>query len=193
MRITVFIFFFLLMTACEKKNPDNEAQAVHNFVVPGWVVVAPGINEKQIADKRGGLAQTYDEFVGGLLDDGMNIADSVWMKPTYGNQNILWADSKLIGQRTINSWMKNKDHFNSTNYEFKKDKLIVKGIGWQYAGYTDKTAGTGLKAYNAYSFVCVNKSKGISVFYWGDGMAISPEKNESVLILLAQLTSSCKE
>lgn len=194
MHKTVYVLLLLMfVTACEQQKPDNSKPVLNETKVPGWVVVLSGLTETQLSSQKGKLAQTYDEFIGGLIDDGLRLTESVWYKPTYGNQNILLVKNRNSGQRMMGAWIINKKEFSSTNYEFKQDKLTVNNVDWQYAGYSDNTTGEGSKAYNAYAFVCGSKEKGVSVFYWGDGLAISPVKNESVMMLLSNLTAHCTE
>jgi hypothetical protein len=82
--------------------------------------------------------------------------------------------------------------FQSDTYEFKNDSIEASSRSWTYVGYIDKTHGTGSEAFQSFVFVCEGSSSGVSVFYWGDGMALQPQENQSVKQLLSKLSSQCK-
>ena len=161
-------------------------------VVPGWVPVVFRIEPDYISTHRGRLAEIYDEFVGGLFDDGLRVKDTGWLKPTYGNQNLLWTLDSDFGNRRQQSLLKSKEEFQSGTYEFTNGFIDVANFSWNYVGYTDKTLGAGSAAFQSFIFVCRGSSSGASVFYWGEGMAIQPQESQSVKELLSELSSHCK-
>lgn len=161
-------------------------------VVPGWVPVVFGIESDYISANRGHLSEIYDEFVGGLFDDGLSLNNTGWLKPTYGNRNLLWTLDSDIGGRRQESLLKSKEEFPSETYAFANGVVDVTNSGWKYVGYIDKTNGAGSAAFQSYIFVCRGSSSGASVFYWGDGTAIRPQDNESIKELLSELSLHCK-
>ena len=52
-----------------------------------------------ISKHRGSLADNYDEFVGELFDDGLGIINTGWLKPAYGNQNLIRTLDPDFGER----------------------------------------------------------------------------------------------
>jgi hypothetical protein len=161
-------------------------------VVPGWVRVVFGIESDHILMHRGRLAETYDEYVGGLFDDGLSVNDTGWLKPTYGNRNLLWTLDTDIGRQRQQSLLKSKDEFPPDTYAFANGVVDVANSNWTYVGYIDKTSGAGSAAFQSFIFVCKGSSSGASVFYWGDGTAILPQENNSIQELLSELSSHCK-
>lgn len=161
-------------------------------VVPGWVHVIFGTDPDYISMHRGQLAEIYDEIVGGLFDDGLRMKDTGWLKPTYGNRNLLWTLDSDFGNRRQRSLLKSKEEFQSDTYEFTNGFIDVANLSWKYVGYTDKTIGAGSAAFQSFIFVCQGSSSGVSVFYWGEGIAIQPQEIQSVKDLLTELSSYCK-
>lgn len=160
-------------------------------VVPGWVHVDFGIEPGYISTHRGRLAEVYDEYVGGLFDDDLKMKDTGWLKPTYGNRNLLWTLDSDIGKNRQQSLLKSKEEFQSDTYEFTNGLLDVANRSWNYVGYTDKTLGAGSAAFQSFIFI-FRGSSGASVFYWGEGTAIQPQESQSVKDLLSELSSQCK-
>jgi hypothetical protein len=161
-------------------------------VVSGWVPVVFGVESDYIATNRGRLSEIYDEFVGGLFDDGLSRGKTGWLKPTYGNRNLLWTLDSDIGNRRQQSLLKSIEEFPSETYEFANGVVNVSNSSWKYVGYMDKTNGTGSAAFLSFIFICRGSTTGASVFYWGDGMAIQPQANKSVKELLSEISSYCK-
>lgn len=161
-------------------------------VVSGWVPVVFGVESDYITTNRGRLSEIYDEFVGGLFDDGLSIDKTGWLKPTYGNLNLLWTLDTDIGSRRQQSLFKSREEFPSDTFEFADGVVSVSNSIWKYVGYKDKTNGAGSAAFLSFIFIHRGSSTGASVFYWGDGTAIQPQKNKSVKELLSKISSYCK-
>ena len=191
--VSSFFLVVILFAACDQSTIDNARQDSEKISIPGWLTVLPGIDKHETAGQKGLFAQTYDEFVGGLIDDGIDIALTTWFKSTYGNKNLLWVPDAKVGLQRLSALIKSKGDFNPAVYTFEKGTLAISRRQWVFAGYSDNSAGAGSKAFNSFVFVCGDESEGASVFYWGDGIATSPNENDSVKTLLSQLSSHCKE
>ncbi len=192
MRIIGFLVLVVFVSACGQPDINKATQSTGQITLPGWVVVSPGIEKQQMASQKGQFSQTFDEFVGGLIDAGMDVTMSTWLKPTYGNQNLLWVPDGEVGEQRRSALVKSRDDFNRAIYAFRKGVFIADSVSWEYAGYMDKSAGEGSSAFNSYVFVCGDELKGVSVFYWGDGIAVLPYEMESVETLLNTLSPRCK-
>jgi len=167
----------------QKENPIN-------IIVPGWVYVDFGIDNEDVISNTGKLYSSYDEFVGGLFDDGLSLRESKWIKPTYGNENLLWTFDSTIGNRKLNALKKSKQEFSNSGYEFVSDSMKIANTTWTYSGYLIKEANKESQNYKSYVLVC-NARKGISVFYWGKSGIDRLQDNQSILQLLKKLSTHC--
>lgn len=176
----------------KQTQPIGEQICYKEPIVPGWVPVEFGIKNDYILKHRGHLEEIYDEFVGRLFDDGLKLEGTGWLKPTYGNQNLLWTFDSDLGYRHQRLLLKSKEKFQSDTYEFTNDSIEISNNSWKYVGFADKTLGTNSQSFQSFIFVCRGASKGVSVFYWGDGMAMQPQESQSVKELLTELSCQCK-
>lgn len=160
--------------------------------VAGWIPVGFSINASYVDRHRGGLSQNYDEFVGGLFDDGLQLQDAGWLKPTYGNQNLLWTLNSSLGSLRQKMLQDSIKEFESNTFQFKSGSISVGNTQWKFSGYIDKAQGSGSAAFQSFIFVCAESSPGVSVFYWGDGVALEPQNTAGLKELLSKVSSYCK-
>lgn len=181
------------ITACTERTNADSARSTSETTpaVAGWVPVMFHNQIAALSQGKGNLFETYDEFVGGLVDDGLDANKATWLKPTYGNQNMLWVPDAKFGEQKKQRLLQSKSNFPSTAYEFYDGTMKLSDDIWSYVGYLDKTTGSGAKAFQMFIFVCKGTSPGISVFYWGDGIAVHPYEIESTSSLLSQLSHKC--
>jgi hypothetical protein len=116
-----------------------------------WILESARITSHSIAAH---WPKLYDEFVGQLLDDGLNIEDAGWLKPVYGNQNLLWTCDAGIGKRRAESLLRSMKEFSPEVYEFKQGEVKIANRRWMYLGYTDRTNGTDSPWFQSFVFVC---------------------------------------
>ena len=183
----------VLFGAC---SPTWEARSIRDkgqqsaIAVNGWVPVEFSLGPDDISVHRGRLDKLYDEFVGGLLDDGLALDNTGWLKPTYGNQNLLWTLDSAIGIRRQQALLKSREAFQSNTYVYRNGFVAIGNQDWKYVGYTDKTLDTAV--FHSFVFVWKGSASGISVFCWGEDFAIPPQRNPSIRKLLSKLSSNCK-
>ena len=156
-------------------------------VIPGWMYVA-FIDPEATSRNRIKLAEFDGEFFGPLFEDGLKIDDTGWLKPAYGNRNLLWTLDSGIGNRRQQAILESREKFSSSLYDFTDGIIEIAEHGWRYAGYTITAGGPGTAAYQSFIFVC----SGVSVFYWGDGSSVAPQEDQSVIALLTELSSHCE-
>lgn len=189
------LFVALLLCGCSWNPHSLTNQTRQPFpgkpTVDGWVSVDFGIDADYISGHRGRMGELYDEFVGQLFDDGLTMKDTGWLKPTYGNKNMLWTCDGGIGKRRVQSFSRSMKEFPVEAYEFKEGEIEAKGR-WLYSGYTTKTNGND-QEFQSFVFVCEGTSTGISLFYWGEGTVIAEDQvAPSIKILLSELSSYCR-
>jgi hypothetical protein len=180
------------ITLCSStKEVQTITKPVHQTkpVIPGWVSVDFVIDSEYISKHRGNLAENYDEFVGDLFDNGLNLKNTGWLKPTYGNQNLLWTTDSELGNHRQQMLLKSTEEFKSDALELINDTIQITKVNWYYVGLIDKIRGVGSASFQSYVFVCKGSSFEASVFYWGDGLNIQPHKNKCVIELLTKLSS----
>lgn len=169
-----------------KKNAGNVLD------IEGWERVAFADHADYFRKNRGKLAYTYDEFVGALLDQGLDVDQSEWLKPTYGNQNILWTFDRALGKQRVQRLIQSKSEFSPRFYDFYENTLNVSDTRWQYAGYKDKSSGVDVAPFQTFVYVCGNGSSGLSIFYWGSDILVEPHKTVDVKNALTKLSDKCK-
>lgn len=163
-----------------------------NPAVAGWLPVSFSIDADYVLLHRGKLGHIYDEFVGGLFDDGLQLKSTGWLKPTYGNQNLIWTLDPSFGALRQEKLQKSIKEFQSNLIQFKSGSIIAGGVPWIFTGYIDKAQGTGSDVFQSFVFVCSEPSSGVSVFYWGEGIALEPQNNNSVIELLSKVSLHCE-
>jgi len=178
-----------VMSGCT--SPEQGAQqTTPNISLPGWVQVSFGINDQYIHNNKGHLDEVYDEYVGSLIDDGLSINRSHWVKPTYGNENFIWTLSATVGAKKIIALQKSKSMFEESGYKFLTGSIKAEGLNWNYSGYSIPPANSDVATFKSYIFVC-DKNKGVSVFYWGNNSIDNPQDFNGVTHLLKSLSSKC--
>ena len=168
-------------------STQNTRDVAEQPVLPGWVYVSYGISASDVTERRGTLADTYDEYVGQLLDDGMSIESSAWLKPVYGNQNLLWVQSAEVGKARARDVQASSKEFEPLGYAFRQGVLLTGEVKWWYTGYRAPVSDT---AYQDVTFYCEADS-GVSVMYWGAGIAEPAEETEVVRTLLRAMNKNC--
>lgn len=181
----LILFLLLLSGSLATVNAEKFKQ-----IIPGWVEVSFNIDEKYISLNKGKLDESYDEFVGELIDNGLLINKSHWIKPTYGNQNLLWTLNSKIGKEKIRKIETSKDQFSSSEYTFSNGELIIKGEKWNYSGYSINIKPSNSEKFKSYILSC-EKNNGISVFYWGNDSINLLKNNSSIMSLLKILSKQC--
>lgn len=181
----LILFLFLLSGSLAIANTEKFEQTIS-----GWVEVSFNIDDKYIALNKGKLDESYDEFVGELIDNGLLIKKSHWIKPTYGNRNLLWTLDSKIAKEKIRKIEKSKKQFISSEYAFSNGDLIIKDKKWNYSGYSIKTKTSDSEGFKSYVLSC-EKNKGISVFYWGNDNINLLKNNSSIINLLNVLSKQC--
>ena len=118
LHLIVLAFILSVGNSCAFSENTKYKQVSLEITLPGWVAVSFGIDNDFVLSNKGNLDETYDEFVGGLLDDGLLINKSYWIKPTYGNENLLWTLDANIGKRRTNALQRSEKEFIDVGYEF---------------------------------------------------------------------------
>lgn len=179
---------FSVLSGTQKHDKTTFSTTVSS--IPGWVKVSFGIDNEFVLLNKGKLNESYDEYVGGLIDDGLMIDYSRWIKPTYGNENLLWTYNSGIGIKKINTLEHSKKEFTDIGYNFLDGSLIVKAKEWNYSGYSVPSTDSSSMSFKSYIFVC-NGNTGISIFYWGNSALKLPKDNLSIIQLLELLSHHC--
>ena len=159
-------------------------------LISGWVEVSFNIDKKYISLNKGKLDELYDEFVGGLIDDGLPVEKSHWIKPTYGNKNLLWTLDSKIAKEKIKKLESSKDKFIATQYKFINGSLKIKNKKWSYFGYSTPIGDSTSKYFKSYILSC-EKNDNISIFYWGNDNINLLKNNQSIIQLLETLSKKC--
>lgn len=183
----LFTFLLLLQALAGCVSTQNTKTASEPPALPGWVHVSYGLSASEVAERRGTLADTYDEYVGQLLDDGMSTENSAWLKPVYGNQNLLWVQNAEIGKARARDIQASSKEFEPMGYAFRQGVLLIDGVKWWYTGYQAPVSDV---AYQDFTFYC-EADAGVSVMFWGDGMAEPADETEAVRKLLRIMNRNC--
>jgi len=179
-------------TLSEKTGKQKAQPETLSPVIPGWVKVSIGIDAEYISSNLGNLSELYDEFVGGLFDEGLLIDHFYWIKPVYGNENLLWTFDAHIGLQRKKPFTELKDEFTNSGYDIIDGTLDIAGSEWHYFGYSSAMPASGSPDFRSYVFVCRSEtSQGVSAFYWGNSGINLPKNNSSIIQLLTLLSSRC--
>jgi len=191
----IIVFNIALVIGCDAANVHAQSVAMKEEVkISGWVRVDFGLDQKFLHRHRGEMYEAYDEYVGDLIDNGLNPDQSYWYKPVYGNQNILWTDEAKPGYERYTRFSRPDSDKAFANVVTRVDKLSVGGQVWRYAGNTQKVIRSEKYAdiFQDYVFYCQSKAgKGVSLFYWGDETQQPAYKNQTIIVLLKQLSKQC--
>lgn len=179
-----------LLAGCSQFHYANRTPASNGMIIPSWVFVDFGIEEKQSTLHQGQMDEFYDEYVGGLINEGLSVGKARWIKPTYGGENLLWVFDSTLGRKRIGALSKDKSAFEESGYDFREGAIEAASIKWHYSGYTVSPVSKGSSSYKSYVFVCGAQS-GVSVFYWGASGIDRLQNNHSVMLLLERLSSRC--
>lgn len=185
----------LLSLACSPSAPEgSESEGGPEPVeTPGWVTVDFGLDPEFVRANRGQMASVYDDQVGRLIDVGLDPGRSIWIKPTYGNRNIIWTlDGGTLARGHRRALTEAAGELGPT-IQVEIGEFEAGGRSWSYAGYIDRTEGTGPEAFRSAVYACGTGATGVSVLYWGEGLPVEPHRVESVHTLLEKLAARCGE
>jgi|AntRauTorckE5430_2_1112549.scaffolds.fasta_scaffold05724_4 hypothetical protein len=185
-----FTFFSFATLWCTFSISQEHSSHNFSWPLPGWVSVDFGLVKKNLNESRGDFSENYDEFVGALLDIGLNPNLSTWIKPTFGNSNILWTNNSQLGHQYANSLWEDKQTFSPDNYTFHKNKIAIEGVVWNYTYFKQSLNLSSDENYWAGVFFCKG-DPGVSVFYWGIGPDVDLKTSDDVRQSLALFYNSC--
>lgn len=117
-------------------------------IVKGWLKVS--IDEQAILTAD-------NEFLGTLIEQGLDISNTTWIKPAFGNDNMLWfVDRAGAGHRYYQRLraMDTKQFPNTRAQSGDKTP-------WQYAGYDYTDTPFVLRLYR-----CAQKENGTMLLFW---------------------------
>ncbi len=187
--LIICLLTILVINSCT--SSEQEIQVTNaNIALSGWKTVSFDVDEKFILKNKGHLDEVYDEYVGILIDDGLDINQSHWLKPTYGNENIIWTLNSSIGSQKIISLQKSKSMFEESGYKYLNGGIKSGNTSWEYSGYSTPPTSSDTSTFKSYIFVC-QKNNGVSVFYWGNNNIDQPQKMNEVTEILKQLSDNC--
>ena len=190
----VYSAFFLLWVATQPAcaSAENKNRLAPESV-PGWVQVMPGVSAAYLANHVGNMARVFDEYVGGLIDQGMNLSESAWLKPVYGNQNLLWIRGVAFGEKMQRAMAEIEKEVSNDYSHYLHGDMMVGDVEWKYYGYQMNPRKGDGTSFQDFVFVCSsNSATGASVFYWGDEMRVDAHKLHDVESLLSMLNSQCQ-
>ena len=182
----------LSVTGCYFQNGKSSSNDKNRIMLDGWERVAFADRSDYFSKNRGDLSASYDEFVGALIDQGLEVDNTEWLKPTYGSQNYLWTSTAKIGNQQKKMLNASKSEYSPNFYEFYDGEIEYSNVRWLYSGYIDKIEGVYANSFRMFIFVCKGESSnGVSVFYWGSGISMLPIETEDTKILLSKLSTKC--
>ena len=173
---------FVSTTGCTNMlgaTPERSSNGNITPSIEGWMQVSFPNNESY-----------YDELIGSLVDEGLDVKKSIWLKPSYGNENLLWTYGTALGNQQRIKLSQSKEDFNKKYYEFYEGKIDIGKISWGYSGYLNKRR-KAVPPYQYFSFVCEGDTSGVTVFYWGNELSIVSLELEYIKDLLSKLSDKC--
>lgn len=185
--ITAIISFFIISNNSFAIT-EQKIKQISTLLPANWVKVNFGLNKATLAQHKGKMVLHYDEFVGSLIDEGLQLEKSVWIKPTYGNKNLLWTyDDNQVGYQNYRNLVEPQtERFPAS--QIKVGNIELDHKKWQYSGYFLKNT---TPIYTAVTYYCDGKTQDIAVFFWGEGNTNFAD-DPSVRELLTHLNLVCK-
>lgn len=143
-----------------------------NDTVDGWLKVS--------IDERAILAAD-NEFLAALIEQGLDINTSTWIKPTFGSDNMLWfVDTRGVG-RNYYQRLADMDSQQFPNTQ----KQTGDGTPWQYTGYRYNDTTFVLRVY-----LCTQRDNNTVLLFWSGESAPKYHDLEKQLELLK---GNCKK
>ncbi len=134
-------------------------EAATRPVIPaGWVQVDffPGT----VFDTHSG--HHFDQIMGPLVEDKLIPRELVWLKPTYGNQNILWFSQGPGQMQILRDKMIEPFRNSDQGWKQRKGQYIVNGAPWQFVELELAKENLQIAI-----LVCRQGTQDTAVLYWG--------------------------
>jgi len=84
---------------------------------------------------------------------------SFWIKPTYGNENLLWALDSTMSLQKRQALVRSKEEFIDSGYTIVDGVLEKAGSKWSYSGYSMDS-----QRFRSYVFVYAMSGGGPSLY-----------------------------
>lgn len=170
---TVTILLSSLITACTSNSSAS-------FIPKGWVEV--NFNASSVYDRA--TNTNLDEFIGPLVQKGILPTKSIWLKPTYGNQNILWFGTPTLGGKQLQEDMKKNSEGAAPPWNTSAEQQKVGSITWDKVTLAPKNSDFEISIWT-----CTSLSKSQTVaLYWGTETKMF---GEDLKQLLSHLEKGC--
>lgn len=167
----ILVYAFILYIAGCAKNAHSVEVSIPN----GWVEVKVSNRAILAAD---------NEFLGALIGRGLDIEQAHWIKPLFGNENVIWfTDQNDIGLDYYTR-LKNTSKHDFPSASLESGTLEVSGVSWRYAGYQYDDHSLTQKV-----FLCGNTPRRLVLLYWGAGEI---QKDSIITEMQIRLADRCK-